>query len=48
VGALSLGGGAVDSVPPSIGVNNSEADGVGEVMCANVSGKGEGISKGRC
>lgn len=28
------------SVRPSIGVNSSEADGVGEVICANVSDNG--------
>jgi hypothetical protein len=39
------GGGGVDSVRPSIGVNSSETEGVGEVMCANAPGKSEGFSK---
>lgn len=39
--AESLGGGGAGSVRPSIGVNSSEADGVGEVMCANVSDNGQ-------
>lgn len=37
VRAESPGGGGIDSVRPSIGVKNSEAEGVGEVICANVS-----------
>ena len=35
----SPGGGGIGSVRPSIGENSSEAEGVGEVMCANVSDK---------
>lgn len=42
VGVESPGGGGMNSMRPSIGVNNSEAEGVGEVMCANVSDKGSG------
>ena len=36
------GRGGNGSMRPSIGVNGSETEGVGEVMCANVSGK-EGV-----
>ena len=35
----SPGGGENGSVRSSRGVNNSEAEGVGEVMCANVADK---------
>ena len=35
--AESPGGGGIGSVGPSIGVKSSEAEGVGEVICANVS-----------
>ena len=42
------GGGGVDSVRPSIGLNSSETEGVGEVMCANAPGKSEGFSKHEC
>jgi len=37
VGVESPGGDGVDFVGSSIGVNSSEAECVGEVMCANVS-----------
>ena len=33
----SPGGDGIGSVRPSIGVKSSEAEGVGEVICANVS-----------
>lgn len=42
MGAESPGGVGIESMRPSIGVNSSETEGVGEVICANVSDK-EGV-----
>ena len=40
MGVDNPGGDGIGSMRPSIGVNSSETEGVGEVICANVSDDG--------
>lgn len=45
VGEEGAGAGVVGSIWSSIGINSSETEGVGEVMCANVPDERMGVSK---